>query len=185
MEAPEHGITMDTPVEPDGRLRAFGNQLIEVHMWLREELDRLRANVDSHLDGGERTRNLRAHCLTFCSALDRHHNGEDGVAFPTLAEQFPQLRPVLEELERDHRLVAEMLRRLEDLADRFGTGDRAATKDTRNELEGLAALLESHFTYEEKRVVAALNSLIVPEWDGSRPDFLLTTPPSSEAHPSQ
>jgi hypothetical protein len=43
------------------------------------------------------------------------------------------------------------------------------------ELDGLAALLESHFVYEEKRLVSALNSLSAPTWGGSRPDFLLTT----------
>ncbi len=52
------------------RLAAFGNQLIEIHIWLREELALLREDVDAYLDGrGGRPRELRAHCLTFCSAL--------------------------------------------------------------------------------------------------------------------
>ena len=102
---------MKTPLEPSDRLTAFGNQLIEVHLWLREELTRLRESVDSYLDGhGERPRELRAHCLTFCSALSRHHTGEDDGAFPVLAEQFPELRPVLEELARDHHMVTGILR---------------------------------------------------------------------------
>ncbi|GAA5771035.1 hypothetical protein [Streptosporangium roseum] len=44
----------------------------------------------------------------------------------------------------------------------------------RAELDGLAALLESHSVYEEKQIVAALNALSVPGWDASRPDSLLT-----------
>jgi hemerythrin-like domain-containing protein len=152
---------MEAPTEPDGRLTAFGNQLIEVHLWLREELARLREDVDSYLDGsGERPRELRAHCLTFCSALRRHHSGEDDGAFPVLAEQFPQLRPVIEELERDHHLVAGILWRLEELLGGLASQpDPAGAQRVRAELDGLAALLESHFVYEEKKLVVALNSL--------------------------
>ncbi|MBC6457243.1 hemerythrin domain-containing protein [Actinomadura sp. HBU206391] len=174
---------METPTEPNGRLTAFGNQLIEVHLWLREELDRLRADVDSYLDGGARPRELRAHCLTFCSALSRHHTGEDDGAFPVLAEQFPELRPVLEELGRDHQLVTGTLLRLEELLGGLGAAadpgpDEA--KRVRSELDTLAALLETHFVYEEKRIVAALNSLSIQSWAGAKPDFLLTTSAGSD-----
>jgi hypothetical protein len=46
----------------------------------------------------------------------------------------------------------------------------------RAELDGLAALLESHFGYEEKRLVSALNALEAPRWEAAPPDFLLTSP---------
>lgn len=157
---------------PHGRLAAFGNQLIEVHIWLREELAALRESVDAHLAGGARPRELRAHCLAFCSALDRHHTGEDGGAFPAVAERFPELRPVLEELRRDHRLIEESLRRLEVLVG--GLGRDADPAGVRRELDGIAALMETHFVYEEKRIVSALNALDVPDWDRTRPGFLLT-----------
>ncbi|GAA4070617.1 hemerythrin domain-containing protein [Actinomadura miaoliensis] len=155
-----------------GRLVAFGNQLIEVHLWLREELALLREGVDAYLAGGARLGELRLHCLTFCSALNRHHTGEDDGAFPQVAEQFPELRPVLEELRRDHRLVEDSLRRLQALvAELDQAADPAAV---RRELDSLAALMETHFLYEEKRIVAALNALNVPGWDQSPPAFLLT-----------
>ncbi|MFJ2030705.1 hemerythrin domain-containing protein [Streptosporangium sp. NPDC087985] len=162
---------MEIPTEPDGRLTAFGNQLIEVHIWLREELTLLRENVDSYLDGrGERPRELRAHCLTFCSALSRHHTGEDNGVFPALAGHFPELRPVLQELERDHHVVTGILRSLEELLAGLETDpDPAEARRVRAELDGLAALLESHFVYEEKQLVAALNSLSAPSRDGSEP----------------
>lgn len=167
---------MQPPTEPDGRLLAFGTQLTEVHLRLREELDRLRADTDRFLDGrAGRPRTLHAHCLAFCAALNRHHTGEDGVAFPALAERFPELRPVLEQLQRDHRLVDEILHQLEELLGGPGTQPGPAEgRRVRGELDGLHALLESHFTYEERRLVAALNSLGIPEWDGATPDFLLT-----------
>ncbi|WP_238450008.1 hemerythrin domain-containing protein [Micromonospora sp. 4G55] len=141
---------MHPSTEPGDRLTALGNQLIEIHLWLREELAALRAGLDSPTG----PRDLRAHCLTFCSALTRHHTGEDGGAFRVLAEQAPQLRPVLDELAADHEVVAAVLRRVEELA-----ADPAGVAGVRAELDGLSALLESHFVYEEKKLVAALNAV--------------------------
>jgi hypothetical protein len=167
---------MEPSTEPIGHLRAFGNQLIEVHIWLREELARLRTHLDSYFDGGgERPRELRTHCLTFCSALSRHHAGENGGAFPVLAQHVPDLRPVLDELEHDHHVVTGILRSVEELVGGLGTrADPAEAQRMRAELDGLAAVLETHFVYEERRLVSALNSLRVPDWNRLRPDFLLT-----------
>jgi iron-sulfur cluster repair protein YtfE (RIC family) len=155
------GTTVETPTQPDGRLSAFGNQLIEVHIWLREQLTALREDVDSYLDGhGERPGDLRAHCLMLCSAVSRHHTGEDDEAFPVLAGQFPQLEPVIAELRRDHQAVVAIMDRLDELlAGLPTTPDPVRASRVRAELDGLAALLESHFVYEEKRLVAALNSI--------------------------
>ncbi|MBB3730789.1 hemerythrin domain-containing protein [Nonomuraea dietziae] len=165
---------MQPRIEPTGRLAAFGTQLIEVHHWLREELSRLRDNVDAFLDGeGRRPRELRAHCLTFCSALERHHTGEDQNAFPTLAEEFPALRPTLEKLQEDHHLVAGILRRIEALVgDLDADLDENEAERVRRELDGLSAIVESHFSFEERQIVEALNSLNDPEWERSKPDFL-------------
>ncbi|GAA0963927.1 hypothetical protein GCM10009550_60610 [Actinocorallia libanotica] len=167
MEAPVQGISLSTS---QGRLTAFGNQLIEVHIALREDLAALRESVEAHLAGGVRPRRLQAHCLAFCSTLNGHHTGEDDGAFRELAERFPELRPVLEELSRDHRLVEDCLRRLETLVGGLEQG--ADPREVQLELDTLAALMETHFTYEEKRLVAALNSLDIPDWDLSPPAFL-------------
>lgn len=152
-----------------GRLTALGIQLIEIHDWLREELARLRASLDSPTGGGALTRELRAHCVGFCAALDRHHTGEDGGAFPALAELVPELRPVLAELSADHRVVADLLRRIDALL--AGASDG---RSVRAELDGLAGLLESHFSYEERKLVAALNRLA-----GDPVELLGVTPPGN------
>ncbi|MET8044758.1 hemerythrin domain-containing protein [Micromonospora sp. NPDC005215] len=140
---------------PAGRLAAVGNQMIEIHLWLSAELARLRASLDTAGDA-RASRDLRAHCLTFCAALGRHHTGEDTGAFGLLAEQVPELRPVIANLITDHEVVAGILERVEALL----AGDTAVPRpQLRAELDGLAALLESHFRYEEKRLVSALNAL--------------------------
>jgi hypothetical protein len=155
-------MNVTVPTEPTGRLASFGNQMIEIHLWLREELARLADQVDGYLAGAspvaserpvvterpvaserpgaaersvvtgrpgaaQRPRELGpsgfgAHCVAFCSMLRRHHTGEDGGAFSVLAGRFPELRPVIDELERDHRMVADILRRLEDLLAGLGVG---------------------------------------------------------------
>ena len=137
------------------RLTALGNQLIETHVRLLDALDALR-------DGKPPPRELADHCLAFCAAVTRHHTEEDTTVFPLLAARHPELRDVLDGLERDHRMVAGMLTRAAELArDLDVDGARA-------ELDGLAALLESHFTWEEKRLVAALNAVrpdeLRPRW---------------------
>ena len=51
---------MNRRTGPGDRLAALGTELIEIHLWLREELGRLRADVDSYLGGhGERPRELK------------------------------------------------------------------------------------------------------------------------------
>jgi hemerythrin-like domain-containing protein len=129
-----------------GRLTALGHQLIETHAGILDMLDDIR-------DGADPPPDLATHCLTFCSAVTRHHTGEDGTVFPALAARHPELREVLDGLERDHQIMAGMLRRVSELAGRVDTAGALA------ELDGLAALLESHFAWEEKRLVGALNAL--------------------------
>ncbi len=154
MEAPDHGISV---ADDDGwgRLAALGNQLIDTHIRLLDALDDLRS-------GAPPPRELRDHCLAVCAAVTRHHTEEDTSVFPVLAARHPELREVLDGLERDHLMVAGMLQRVAELAaDLDSDGARA-------ELDGLAALLESHFTWEEKRLVTALNELgpdeLRPRW---------------------
>ncbi|GAA0499996.1 hypothetical protein Ade02nite_92820 [Paractinoplanes deccanensis] len=80
---------------------------------------------------------------TFCAALTRHHTAEDATVFPVLAARHPELREFLDSLARDHEIIAEMLK--PDM--------------TAEERDGLAAILETHFIGEEKRLVALLNKL--------------------------
>ncbi len=153
---------METPSEQDDRITAFGTHLITVHGWLRDELHTLREDVDAYLDGGARPKELQAHCLAFCSLLHGHHTGEDTSVFPAVAQEFPELRTALEQLQRDHHVVADILQRLESLVAGLGDDENLKPPEPhllRGEVEGLAALLENHFAYEEKKLVAALNSL--------------------------
>jgi hemerythrin-like domain-containing protein len=154
MEAPEHGNSV-ADENGWGRVAALGHQLIDTHIRLLDALDDLRS-------GTPLPRGLADHCLAFCAAITRHHTVEDTSVFPLLAARHPELREVLEGLERDHQMVAGMLHRVAELAADLDADGALA------ELDGVAALLESHFTWEEKRLVAALNALgpdeLRPQW---------------------
>ncbi|MFF1868165.1 hemerythrin domain-containing protein [Streptomyces sp. CB03911] len=152
---------MGTATGPNERLAAFGDELIEIHHRLREELAALRGDVDAFLDGrGGRPRELKEHCLSFCSVLTRHHTGEDDGAFPLLAAEFPELRPVIVKLAEDHQLVSGIVRSLESLLGGIAADpDATEAERVRRELDGLTAILASHFAFEERRIVQALNSL--------------------------
>jgi Hemerythrin HHE cation binding domain len=129
----------------DDRLTAFGNQLVDSHIRLRELLSRLRDGTYSGID-------LQTHCLAFCATLQGHHDAEDEGGFPVLSKHYPELKPVLAELSRDHGQIAEILDRLKVLSTMEGT---------QRELDTLAALLETHLLFEEKKLVDALNRLRV------------------------
>jgi hypothetical protein len=134
------------------RLAALGRQLIETHHRLLDTIDRLR-------DGAEPPRDLQTHCLAFCAAVTRHHTEEDAVVFPFLAARDPSLAPVLDGLARDHQVIAGLLARAATLArDLDADGARA-------ELDGLAAILTSHFAWEERRIAGALDALPAGELD--------------------
>lgn len=138
------------------RARSVGAELVAVHDWLRAELARIRDNLDS--DSGETNAHspLQVRCLAFCQALTGHHASEDGTTFSLLAEAFPELAHVLEQLRQDHRLVAGVLRQLSEILATL-TPDNSGR--VRREIDGLTAILESHFQWEERRLVAALDEL--------------------------
>ena len=146
------------PPVPD-RLAAWGQQLVEVHDRLRDELDRLLDGLD---ETSALTPDLRTHCVAFCGAVGRHHTSEDRTAFPALAAQYPELRDTLDGLARDHHVVAEILRSIDAVLTDSDDLVRA-----RSEIDGLAAILESHFSFEERRIRAALDGL-----DGTAADLL-------------
>ncbi len=89
--------------------------------------------------------------------LTAHHTGEDAGAFPALVERFPELAPVVAKMAEDHVWISGILARVEELARQLageGSSPRLA-----GELDGLAAVVESHFSFEECRIAAALDRL--------------------------
>ncbi len=133
-------------------MRAIGRELVRVHQWLRDEL----ARIHDHIDSGDELIRLQVHCVAFCAAITRHHTSEDATAFPMVGAEMPELAPVLEQLSQDHRLVEEIVGRLRTLLTAITPEN---VDGVRREIDGLSAILESHFRWEEKALVDALDTV--------------------------
>lgn len=138
------------------RTVAWSRQLNQAHAALRQQLHDVQADLDSAQAGSE----LLAHCLAFCSVLSAHHQGEDAGLFAELLRVRPDLGDVVRKLIEDHQLIAGILAAVRDLV-----GEAAhATPERRpvigRELGGLAAIMESHFGYEERAISDALDDQV-------------------------
>lgn len=79
---------------------------------------------------------------------------EDRTLFPAIAAARPDLGPVLRALEHDHSMIAHLLDGLRDSAARD-----ASPQELDQHLEGIAAVMENHFRYEERQLLTVLESL--------------------------
>ncbi|MZE68051.1 hemerythrin domain-containing protein [Streptomyces sp. SID5789] len=136
------------------RLVAWSQELRQVHHRLREALAVTRAALADGTPGEAATRELLLYCHGFCTALDGHHRGEDRTLFPAIAAAHPELQPVLRALEQDHSMIAHLLGGLQTAVARA-----APPEELDQHLEGIAAIMESHFRYEERQLLTVLETL--------------------------
>jgi hypothetical protein len=154
------------PLATPDRVAALSDQLTRVHQSLRERLTSLRQEVagDTGPVAAEagHPEDLLSHCLSFCDAIHTHHRGEDDQLLPALRAAVPELAPVIDNLIEDHHLVAGILGRIRELLSPGQTpsGPGALLR----ELDGLTAILESHFSYEERRIAKALDIMGPRAW---------------------
>ncbi|GAB3805319.1 hypothetical protein GCM10028798_26950 [Humibacter antri] len=135
------------------RLIAWSNELRAVHQRLRDALRVTRAAAEEG-EGGPASRDLLLFCHGFCAALTGHHQGEDRELFPVIAAQHPELRETLRKLGQDHALIAGLVDGLQAATVGTESPDRLGSH-----LEGIAAIMESHFQYEERKLLTVLDVL--------------------------
>ena len=131
-------------------------QLAQAHQQLRRRLDEVRTALGHRRPGHDA---LLTHCLTFCAALGAHHQDEDDDVFTRLQRVYPELEPTIAKLVEDHVLIAAILSQVRELADGAAAADGAVLEAVGRELDGLAAIMESHFRYEERAIGAALDGV--------------------------
>lgn len=133
------------------RLTAWSGELLRVHGALRDALAATRQQLAA---GGPVDRDLLLLCHGFCVALGAHHRGEDRTLFPSIEREHPELRSTLQALQRDHSMIGHLLDGLEQAVQ--AASDRAVLE---RELAGVAAIMESHFRYEERQLLTVLDAL--------------------------
>lgn len=136
------------------RLIAWGDELRAVHQRLRDALRVTRETLGSGTRDDATRRDLLLYCHGFCTALTGHHRGEDRELFPAIAAEHPELAETLRRLEDDHAMIATLLDGLRDATERGDPPERLGAH-----LEGIAAIMESHFQYEERRLLTVLDAM--------------------------
>jgi hemerythrin-like domain-containing protein len=146
------------PSEPVGdaapRATAWAAQLRAVHGRLRDALDLAREALEqgeAPVVGG---RDLQLYCVGFCAALSGHHQAEDRSLFPAVEAAHPELAGTLGHLRRDHAHLEHLLG---SLARAVEQGEPPAA--LLRHLDGVDAVMESHFRYEERQLLTVLEQL--------------------------
>ncbi|MEU5162674.1 nitroreductase/quinone reductase family protein [Streptomyces sp. NPDC020875] len=125
----------------------FGGVLTRIHDGLRREIGLIREEVAA--SGSSLGVQLRTNCLTLCAGLHNHHTGEDQGMFPMIADQFPEMAPVVARLAAEHEKIAALLEELR----RTVTAENPDPGATLAEVDRLAAELDAHLVYEEEQLI--------------------------------
>ncbi|WP_253691222.1 hemerythrin domain-containing protein [Cellulosimicrobium protaetiae] len=138
---------------------AWYDEMRAVHGRLRRALELVQDTAADGAGPPGPAADLLVWCRGFCTALTRHHTAEDAVLFPELERRHPGLADVLRRLRQDHGMIAYLVADLEHALDR--AADPGASRDAVvRHVEGVGAIMESHFRYEERalgEVLAALD----------------------------
>ncbi|SDK80951.1 Hemerythrin HHE cation binding domain-containing protein [Nonomuraea maritima] len=135
------------------RLRAWNFELQAAHQRLHRALRLARESLEAGDTASVRA-DLLLYCKGFCAALDGHHGREGVGLFPELSARHPSLRPTIAKLQQDHVTIAMLLERL----DRAITSS-ATPSELAMHLDGLSAIMTSHFRYEERELLGVLSAL--------------------------
>jgi alkanesulfonate monooxygenase SsuD/methylene tetrahydromethanopterin reductase-like flavin-dependent oxidoreductase (luciferase family)/hemerythrin-like domain-containing protein len=154
--------------------QANPQHLLDIHDHLRQELAQVRDVIEQVRRGllgigaarsiintmAMRQNNwtLGAYCESYCRVVTGHHTLEDRSVFPHLRRADPDLAPVLERLEQEHHVVADVLEQLDEaLVGLVGAGEgvpaaTAALDELQRAVDLLTDTLLSHLAYEEREL---------------------------------
>lgn len=147
---------------------AFYEELLWVHGMLRQELELVRSLAARVADGlpADELRvevaalkangplwALKVNCLHYCRFVHGHHRLEDVALFPALRAADPDIAPVVDRLEADHRVVAAQLDEIEAAV----AGDEQERVIAA--LDALADHLLEHLAFEESSIGPTLRRM--------------------------
>ncbi|WP_246456313.1 hemerythrin domain-containing protein [Nocardioides mesophilus] len=159
----------------DERGRAEGRHLIDVHDHLRGEIEQLRELVGQvaagQLGAGaarsaistmtlrQNSWTLGTYCATYCRVVTTHHTIEDVSMFPHLRRSDARLAPVIDRLEEEHHVIAEVLERVDAALVAMVGHPEQDVAPVRHAVDLLTDVLLSHLAYEEQQLVEPLARL--------------------------
>ena len=137
--------------------------LVDVHDHLRHELEQIHGLIDQveagAMDAGlarslvnvmtmrQNGWTLGAYCASYCRILTTHHAIEDAAMFPRLLAGDAALAPVVDRLEQEHHVIADVLEDVDRALVRVvGDGDMSTLRSGVGRLDDI---LTSHLAWEE------------------------------------
>jgi alkanesulfonate monooxygenase SsuD/methylene tetrahydromethanopterin reductase-like flavin-dependent oxidoreductase (luciferase family) len=151
--------------------QAASQHLIDVHDGLRGELGRLRDLIEQVAQGNvdvgtarsfinkmairQNDWTLGAYCAQYCRIVGQHHTLEDRSVFPHLKRRDPGLVPVVDRLEQEHHVIADVLDQVDRALVALVTEPDGMAK-LRQVVDLLTDTLLSHLSYEERELVEPL-----------------------------
>jgi iron-sulfur cluster repair protein YtfE (RIC family) len=162
--------------DPDRRYspeeQAAGRHLVDVHDALRSELERLRDLIEqvgrgkadpvavrsfiNRMTIRQNNWTLGTFCATYCRVVTNHHSLEDRSVFPHLRHSDEDLAPVIDRLEQEHEVIADLLERVDSTLVTLVTPDGDGIDSVRASVDLLTDALLSHFSYEERELIEPL-----------------------------
>ena len=141
-----------------GRIAIFLDQM-ETKSAAARDLHALIAETDF----AQNLRQFGTLCGRECKVLTFHHDAEEYSLFPELAQRGnDELRAVVERLVAEHKVVHELLTRLERAAMTLMFEPTPENYDlTRMTFHKLEEVIRSHFGYEETQLADAIGALEV------------------------
>jgi hypothetical protein len=158
--------------------QAVPQHLVDVHDHLRGELAQLRDIVGQVRSGAMSTGAARsvintmamrqnnwtlgAYCETYCRLVTGHHTLEDRSIFVHLRGAQPDLAPVIDRLEQEHHVIADVLEQVDDAlvglvgTEVHGRSGQEALDEVQRALDLLTDTLLSHLAYEERELIHPL-----------------------------
>jgi alkanesulfonate monooxygenase SsuD/methylene tetrahydromethanopterin reductase-like flavin-dependent oxidoreductase (luciferase family) len=154
------------------RGRAMYEMLLAVHAAIRRDLDLIQGLATQALDGvdaedlrrqlhalkrGSMLWRLQVNCLRYCSFVHSHHNAEDANFFSELRDTNPDINPIIDRLQAEHRRVSDDLDAVEAAANGLADDDgQQARKVVVDALQTLRENLLAHLEYEELNIEATV-----------------------------
>jgi hypothetical protein len=143
-----------------------GTRLSEVTVW--DESARPAgpaAEPDTvYTERGQNNWTLGAFCENYCRFVTVHHSLEDVSFFPQVRRADPRLGPVLDRLSEEHRVIHEVLDRV-DAALVATVSDPKGVAELGDAVDLLTDTLLSHLSYEERELVSVTEARRGPPRD--------------------
>ena len=121
--------------------------------------DEVRAGIRSLATSGPLWQ-LKINCLHYCRFVHSHHGAESMALFPALRRANPELEPVVDKLEADHRSVAVLLGEVETAAQALRDSEDPGQRERLTlALHSLSETLLAHLSFEEDQISDTLRTL--------------------------